>query len=99
MKAAEEVVRKSLGTEDEPFEGQVPIEKVEEEVQNLRLKILSYQGGKTHKDYLFLEEMLTHGRIRIRPASDFKRSEMNKARADDEIVRRFSLSLCKSKHA
>lgn len=32
MKAVEEVVRKGLGTEDEPFEGQVPIEKVEEEV-------------------------------------------------------------------
>ena len=32
MKAVEEVVKKSLGTEDEPFEGQVPIEKVEEEV-------------------------------------------------------------------
>lgn len=32
MKAVEEVVKKSLGTEDEPFEGQVPIDKVEAEI-------------------------------------------------------------------
>ena len=34
MKSLEEVVRKRLGTEDEPFEGDVPIPEIEKEIVN-----------------------------------------------------------------
>ena len=33
MKALEEVVKKRLGTEEEPFEGEVPIAEVENQVR------------------------------------------------------------------
>lgn len=49
-KAVEETVKKSLGTEEEPFEGKVPLEKVEEAV--VRMVETDRRGG-SKVQYIF----------------------------------------------
>jgi shikimate kinase len=50
VKAVEEIVKKKLGTEDEPFDGTPPIDKIENEIIAIFEKDRS-QGKKFH--YLF----------------------------------------------
>lgn len=58
MKALEEVARKKLGTEEEPFEGDVPVPEVEKEIFSL-----FDSDDKAGKKYHYIFDGYTHKEV------------------------------------